>query len=60
MHLGGLEQYDGLRHLFPRAHSMPHKHNADRRHHIPKTAFKAQDWPEYETALSARQPNLVD
>jgi hypothetical protein len=24
---------------------MPHKHNADRRHHIPKMAFKVQNWP---------------
>ena len=34
--------------------SMPHKYNADRRHHIPKMAIKAQDWPEYETALRRR------
>jgi hypothetical protein len=27
---------------------MPHKHNADRRHHIPKMSFKVQNWPEYE------------
>ncbi len=24
---------------------MPHKHNDDRRHHIPKMAFKVQNWP---------------
>jgi hypothetical protein len=33
---------------------MPHKHNADRRHHIPKMAFKVQNWPEYEAALRRR------
>jgi hypothetical protein len=27
---------------------MPHKHNADRRHHIPKMLFKVQNWPAYE------------
>lgn len=29
-------------------HSMPNKHNADRRHPNPKRLFKAQNWPEYE------------
>jgi hypothetical protein len=33
---------------------MPHKHNADRRHHIPKMSFKAQNWPEYEAGLRRR------
>jgi hypothetical protein len=33
---------------------MPHKHNADRRHHIPKMAFKVQNWPEYEAGLRRR------
>ena len=33
---------------------MPHKHNADRRHHIPKIAFKVQNWPAYEAGLSRR------
>jgi hypothetical protein len=33
---------------------MPHKHNADRRHHIPKMAFKVRNWPEYEVALRRR------
>ena len=33
---------------------MPHKHNADRRHHIPKMAFKVQTWPEYEAGLRQR------
>jgi hypothetical protein len=29
---------------------MPHKHNATRRHHIPKMSFKVQNWPAYESA----------
>src|SRR5665213_3661247 len=33
---------------------MPHKHNADRRHHIPKMAFKVRNWPEYEAGLRRR------
>jgi hypothetical protein len=33
---------------------MPYKHNADRRHHIPKMAFKVQNWPEYEAGLRRR------
>ena len=33
---------------------MPHKHNADRRHHIPKMTFKVQNWPEYEAGLRRR------
>jgi len=33
---------------------MPHKHNADRRHHIPKMAFKVENWPEYESGLRRR------
>src|SRR3954449_3272486 len=33
---------------------MPHKHNADRRHHIPKMSFKAQNWPAYEAGLRRR------
>jgi transposase len=33
---------------------MPHKHNVDRRHHIPKMAFKVQNWPEYEAGLRRR------
>jgi hypothetical protein len=33
---------------------MPHKHNADRRHHIPKMAFKVRNWPEYEAVLRRR------
>ena len=41
-------------HNFYWAHSMPNKHNADRRHHIPKMSFKVQNWPEYETGLRRR------
>jgi hypothetical protein len=33
---------------------MPHKHNDDRRRHIPKMAFKVQNWPEYEAGLRRR------
>jgi hypothetical protein len=33
---------------------MPHKHNDDRRHHIPRTAFKVRNWPEYEAGLRRR------
>ena len=32
---------------------MPHKHNDDR-HHIPKMAFKVQNWPAYEAGLRRR------
>jgi hypothetical protein len=39
--------------LFP-GHLMPHKHNADRRHHIPKMLFKVQNWPAYEAGLRRR------
>src|ERR1700689_4897624 len=33
---------------------MPHKPNAHRRHHIPKMAFKVQNWPAYEAGLRRR------
>ncbi len=33
---------------------MPHKHNADRRHHIPKMSFKVQNWLAYEAGLRRR------
>ena len=33
---------------------MPYKHNDDRRHHIPKMAFKVRNWPEYEAGLRRR------
>jgi transposase len=33
---------------------IPHKHNAARRHHIPKMSFKVQNWPAYEAGLRRR------
>jgi len=33
---------------------MPHKHNASRRHPIPKMSFKVQNWPAYEAGLRRR------
>jgi transposase len=33
---------------------MPHKHNAERRHHIPKMQFKVTNWAEYEAGLRRR------
>jgi hypothetical protein len=33
---------------------MPHKHNAGRRHHIPKMSFKVRNWPAYEAGLLRR------
>ena len=33
---------------------MPNKHNADRRHHIPKMSFQVQNWAEYEAGLRRR------
>src|SRR5580692_10109791 len=33
---------------------MPHKHNAERRHHIPKMSFKVRNWPAYEAGLRRR------
>jgi hypothetical protein len=33
---------------------MPHKHNADRRHHISKMSFKVRNWPAYEAGLRRR------
>ena len=38
----------------PQALPMPHKHNAARRHHIPKMSFKVQNWPAYEAGLRQR------
>ncbi len=38
---------------------MPHKHNADRRHHIPKLSFKVQNWPAYEAGLRRRGSLLL-
>jgi len=33
---------------------MPNKHNAERRHHIPKMQFKVTNWAEYEAGLRRR------
>ena len=33
---------------------MPYRHNADRRHHIPKMSFKVRNWPAYEAGLRRR------
>src|SRR5476649_38900 len=33
---------------------MPHKLNAERRHHIPKMQFKVTNWAEYEAGLLRR------
>ncbi|MGV7963702.1 IS5 family transposase [Photorhabdus tasmaniensis] len=33
---------------------MPHKHNAGKRHHIPKARFTITNWPEYENGLKQR------
>ena len=33
---------------------MPYKHNAARRHHIPKMSFTMQNWPAYEAGLRRR------
>jgi len=33
---------------------MPFKHNAARRHHIPKARYRVQNWPAYEAGLKRR------
>jgi hypothetical protein len=33
---------------------MPFKHNAARRHRIPKARYRVQNWPEYDRALQRR------
>jgi hypothetical protein len=33
---------------------MPHKHNANRRHYIPKMSFRVRNWPSYEAGLCRR------
>jgi len=33
---------------------MPHKHNAERRHHIPKMPLRVTNWSEYEAGLRQR------
>ena len=35
-------------------HTMPHKHNAARRHRICKMKFKVTNWREYEAGLRRR------
>lgn len=33
---------------------MPHKHNAGKRHHIPKAKYTFTNWPQYEAGLKQR------
>jgi hypothetical protein len=33
---------------------MPHKHNARKRHHIPKAKYTVTNWPQYEAGLKQR------
>ncbi|WP_247887476.1 transposase, partial [Azospirillum sp. SYSU D00513] len=33
---------------------MPHKHNADRRHRIPKAHYRVTNWQAYEAGLRQR------
>jgi hypothetical protein len=33
---------------------MPNKHNASRRHHIPKMKFRVRNWAEYDAGLRCR------
>ena len=33
---------------------MPFKHNAARRHRIPQTRYRVQNWPAYEAGLKRR------
>jgi hypothetical protein len=33
---------------------MPNKHNAPRRHHIPKMKFRVKNWAEYDAGLRRR------
>ncbi len=41
-------------HLQGAVRPMPHKHNADRRHHIPKMSPNVQNWSAYEAGLRRR------
>jgi hypothetical protein len=34
---------------------MPNKHNAARRHHIPKMKFRVKNWAEYDAGLRRRR-----
>jgi hypothetical protein len=38
----------------PPLSAMPNKHNADRRHHIPKMKCTVTNWAEYEAGLRRR------
>ncbi|CAI1219542.1 Uncharacterised protein [Serratia quinivorans] len=33
---------------------MPHKHNVNKRHHIPKAKYTLTNWPQYEAGLKQR------
>jgi Transposase DDE domain len=33
---------------------MPNKHNAERRHHIPKMKFRVRNWAQYDAGLRRR------
>jgi len=33
---------------------MPHKYNAERRHHIPRARYKVTNWSAYEAGLRQR------
>jgi len=33
---------------------MPFKHNASRRHHIPRARYRVTNWPSYEAGLCRR------
>jgi hypothetical protein len=53
MHSNGPEGwYDS--HFLTQAARCRTKHNAGRRHHIPKMSFKVQNWSEYEAGLRRR------
>jgi hypothetical protein len=53
VHLAGLGMV-GCSSLSGSDRPMPHKHNADRRHHIPKMSFRVRNWPAYEAGLRRR------
>jgi hypothetical protein len=55
VHFDGLEAMVGCPSIsLAQALPMPHKHNAARRHHIPKMSFKVQNRPAYEAGLRQR------
>ncbi len=54
VHFDGLNDGRMLLPFFGPDAPMPHKHNADRRHPVPKMSFKVQNWPEYEADLRRR------